>query len=140
ITTPNTGSSAAADQQTMLEGAGGVAVARGSSGGAGMGFGAVLSLIRDRTGVDYTMYTASNKSTSMTDMNNVLDQGLPVPIRVGGPSGGHFVLITHRSGNNYTIHDVWVGSSLTRTRANFVNNTMSVAGWPNFTHYGKPDD
>ena len=139
ITTADTSSAAAADQRTMLEANGGTAVARGSSGGAGMGFTGVLNLIKSRTGVDYSMFVASNKSTSMTDVNNVLDQGLPVPIRVGGTNGGHFVLVTHRSGNSYNIHDVWVGSSLTRTRANFVNNTMNVAGWPNFTHYGKPD-
>jgi hypothetical protein len=126
------------DQQTMLQNNGGVAVPRGGTGGQGMGFSGVLSLIKSRTGIDYEMLGASPKNSSMTKIDNVLKQGLPVPIRVGGASGGHFVLITNKSGSSYNIHDVWDGSSYTRTKANFTKNTMNIAGWPNFTHYGKP--
>ena len=136
---PNT--QVADDQKDMLEGAGGIAVPRGAGGGRWMSMGPMLNYIKDRTGIDYEVVSAgSDQASAMTTVDNILGQGLPVPIRVArvNNTGGHFCLITHKSGANYIIHDVWDGNSHTRSRADFTGHNMNIAGWPSFRHYGKP--
>lgn len=138
-TGPN--SAIATDQRNILESEGGVAVERGASGGNGMGMTPLMRYIKDRTGVDYeVVYAASDQAGGVDAINGILAQGLPVPIRVArvNNTGGHFVLITNRVGQNYNIHDVWAGSSFVRSRADFTSNTMNIANWPSFRHYGRP--
>jgi hypothetical protein len=133
----------AAEQRTLLERdytgglgnmSGGVAVARGATGGVGRWADDLLNQQAGATGVRYrTRRLGAGEITldeALTAINRGVDRGIPVPIVIGDTTStyAHYVMVLSRSGNNYRIHDPWDGVTVTRTRDNITGSTINLAG------------
>ncbi len=145
------------EQQTLLTGAGGVAVARGGTATGGRGawmetaIGGFTSL-SGITGVTYTRINVTpvqptNPAGGAVDnalrvIEAALDRGIQVPIIIGDtPSAtAHYVVMLLRQGENYVIHDPWNGVTVRRSRTQFMSNAIGLAGHSFLTGYSNPTD
>jgi outer membrane protein OmpA-like peptidoglycan-associated protein len=133
----------AEDQREMLESAytgtkfgahSGVAADRGDpASGQGRWADDLLNDRSDTTGLHYTPQLVPEDldiEEAIDHINTAVDQGMPVPIVIGnGPQQyTHYVLVTGRSGNEYTIHDPWTGDTVTRSEDDLRNGTLNIAG------------
>jgi hypothetical protein len=133
---------AAAEQRTMLQNNGGVAVNRGAAGGQGSSLGDYLGDQTPNLGTNYRIRSVADlggAGAACDEMNRHLDRGLPVAIRVSsGGASGHFATVISRSGNTYNIQDPWNGNMLQHTRNDFINNTLNIALWNQLSHIYVP--
>jgi hypothetical protein len=135
------------EQKAMLEGHGGVAKPRAddkSAGGQGMVLDGLLGEQTAKIGVKFECESAGtdDKMTkALADAETALKGGLPVPVRVGGASGGHFVLMTGVDDGpprRYSFHDPWDGKTLVFTDTQIKTKNINIAGWTEMTHIYKP--
>lgn len=86
------------------------------------------------TGVKYTHHGYAASATTFTDAVSEIDSGLeiglPVPIVIGSAAApnAHYVLVTGKSGNTYTIHDPGAGKAFKESRSDLINGTLSKFG------------
>jgi len=134
----------AEEQKTMLEGHGGIAASRDKDTGQGMVLDGLLNEQTGKIGVKFNCEsTAGDKAmgAALDDAEKALKGGLPVPVRVGGDNGGHFVLMTGIEPGpprRYSFHDPWEGKTLVFTDEQIKTNKINIAGWTKMTHIYKP--
>ncbi|MEM7370045.1 MAG: annexin [Bacteroidota bacterium] len=86
------------------------------------------------TGVKYTHHGYAASLTTFTDAVSEIDSGLeiglPVPIVIGSAAApnAHYVLVTRKSGDTYTIHDPGAGKAFQEKRDALLNGTLSKFG------------
>ena len=142
-------------QLTLLTGAGGVGVARPGSGGRGAWMEAAtggFSSLSGITGVTYTRINVSpveptNAKGGSVDkalkvIEAALDRGIQVPIIIGDTptATAHYVVMLMRQGTTFIIHDPWDGVTVRRTRAQFMSNSIGLAGHSFLTAYSNPTE
>ena len=135
----------AAEQKTILEGHGGIAASRDSHG-QGMSLGGTLNEQTDKIGLKFETESVADDAGMTKGLDaaqQALKQGLPVPVRVGGDGGGHFVLMTGVEDGpprRYSFHDPWDGKTLVFTDEQIKKNQINIAGWTKMTHIYKPSE
>jgi hypothetical protein len=129
----------------MLESHGGIAVSRSNeTDGQGMVLDGLLNEQTGKIGVKFNIESASGDTAmgkALDDAEKALKGGLPVPVRVGGDSGGHFVLMTGVDAGpprRYSFHDPWDGKTLVFTDEQIKTNNINIAGWTKMTHIFNP--
>lgn len=133
----------AAEQKQDLENNGGVAVSRDDEGGQGVNMTTALNSHSAETGLTFDTESVTDKTVNdaLSDIDATLNKGLPVPIRVGGASGGHAVLVVSMEAGPprlYSIHDPWDGKIVKVTEDEIRKKTFNIAGWNQMTHVFKP--
>lgn len=134
------------EQKSVLEGNGGKAVARGSSGGVGMSIDDPLNdIVSPWSNRSYGRHDLANTNAARTGavdyMEALLNNGVDVPIRVEWNSGGaHFLMATdvRGTGDNreFLVTDPWTGRTEWIRRADIVNgNTNFFAGTGRLANY-----
>jgi hypothetical protein len=135
------------EQKAWLEGHGGIAKSRDpvtSTGGKGIALGGLLNEQTSKIGVKFDIESTGSEAemdTALNDAESALKGGLPVPVRVGGDDGGHFVLMTGVDPGpprRYSFHDPWEGKTLVFTDDQIKKNKIDIAGWGKLTHIFKP--
>jgi hypothetical protein len=135
----------AAEQKKNLEDHGGIAVNRDHHG-AGMTLTGHLNEQTDKLGVKFdieSVGTDDGMTKGLNDAEAALKKGLPVPVRVGGDNGGHFVLMTGVEDGpprRYSFHDPWEGKTLVFTDEQIKQNKINIAGWTKMTHIYNPSE
>lgn len=143
------------EQQTLLTGAGGVGVARPGTGGQGAWMEAAtggFSSLSGITGVTYTRVNVTpvqptnaaggSVDSALRVIEAALDRGIQVPIIIGNTptATAHYVVMLMRQGTTFIIHDPWAGLTVQRTRAQFMSNSIGLAGHSFLTAYSNPTD
>lgn len=133
----------AEEQRKNLEKYGGIAVDRDHHG-AGMTLGGLLNDQTDKIGVKFDIESVrgDDKMTKgLNDAEAALKKGLPVPVRVGGDNGGHFILMTGVEDGpprRYSFHDPWEGITQVYTEDDIKADKINIAGWTKMTHIFNP--
>jgi len=136
----------AADQKSVLTGAGGIAVNRDQTGGRGMWIAGALNNLSASTGVTYDLKKIGEGATveqGITTLNDATAGGTPVPISIGNGAKNyqHYVLVTASDPGpprTYTIHDPWDGVTVTRSEDQMRNGKLDIAGCNDFESFDKP--
>ncbi|MEB3327908.1 MAG: hypothetical protein VKQ33_01605 [Candidatus Sericytochromatia bacterium] len=120
----------AEQQRVWLEGYGGIAVPRGSGGGAGIGISRMLNeLLAPITRASYSVVTVSDTAGSLAQIAGVLASGYDVPLRLAwDPSDtrAHFLLAIASDGEpgalRLQVHDTYTGQTAWVTEAEIMGN------------------
>jgi Papain-like cysteine protease AvrRpt2 len=134
----------AEQQKTWLEGHGGTAVSRDGTGGQGMPLDGLLNEQTSKIGLKFQIESTSGDGKmddALSKAEKALKRGMPVPVRVGSGSGGHFVLMTGVDSGpprRYSFHDPWEGKTLVFTDDQIKKNQINIAGWTQMTHIYEP--
>lgn len=143
------------EQQTLLTGAGGAAVARPGSGGRGAWMEAAAGGFSSLSGITGVVYARINVTpvqptnpaggsvdNALRVIEAALDRGIQVPIIIGDTptATAHYVVMLMRQGTTFIVHDPWNGVTVQRTRAQFMSNSIGLAGHSFLTAYSNPTD
>jgi hypothetical protein len=117
-------------QRVWLEGYGGIAVPRGSSGGAGIGISRMLNeLLGPITKASYTVVTVSDTAGALAQIASVLQSGYDVPLRLAWDTSdtrAHFLLAIAADGQpgnmRLQVHDTYTGKTAWVTEAAILGN------------------
>jgi hypothetical protein len=131
-------------QKDALEANGGIAKPRDSAG-EGMVLDPLLDAQKDKTGVKFDCQDVDDDDAAMTkgldDAQKALKSGLPVPVRVSGGAGGHFILmtgVTEGPPRTFGFHDPWRGINQNYTEDQIKKKQLDIAGWSKITHLYQP--
>lgn len=106
------------EQRRMLEGQGGVAVARSEKGGRGVpsnkGYEWLADGAANEAGIDYRLEdTRGDPEAALEILDRNLTWGIPTPTGIGSQRSGHALLAVERRGEGedaeYLIYDPWLG-------------------------------
>lgn len=133
------------EQKTNLQNHGGIAVPRGTHGGAGTSLDDVLNTVCTMyTGVRYSAKPAGDtvreRNATLDKVEGMLKRGIDVPIRAqwsGG--GGHFMILTDVRGHGkdqlFLVTDPWKGQTSWISREQLASGkTPFTAGTGKLTH------
>lgn len=139
------GQDAAEEQRAILDSHGGHAVPRRSAEQTpGQTYGMVLSKALNEATAQSGIHFAVEPfkpDTSLGEIDAALADRLPVPLRLGDPRQGHFVLVTAATGGpprTYTIHDPWSGRSQTVTSEQIRGRSFNIAGYNEISNIYRP--
>lgn len=106
------------EQRRMLEGQGGVAVARSEKGGRGVpsnkGYEWLADGAANEAGIDFRLEdTRGDPEAALEILDRNLTWGIPTPTGIGSQRSGHALLAVERRGEGedaeYLIYDPWLG-------------------------------
>ncbi|MGE0712827.1 MAG: hypothetical protein AB7N76_34690 [Planctomycetota bacterium] len=134
---------AAQEQRTLLEGGGGVPVARDMPNGAGLQmdpFQDVMTQAGQGSGLSYEWAATPNGEDAAAILDANLGRGIPTPLRIEGGYVGHAVLgvdsrVDAAGATEYQIYDPWFGTLTWVPRDAVVNDQVDVGTHqPEVTH------
>ncbi|HEY7115810.1 MAG TPA: hypothetical protein VH475_04435 [Tepidisphaeraceae bacterium] len=134
----------AAEEKSILENGGGVAVERGQAGGAGMNFAQAFNSMTQWTGVTYIRHnvtTDTGRKDALAKLDADLAAGIPGALRISSDdtnSGGHAVAVTGSIDGppkQYVLHDPWDGKTVYVKASDLQagNIIPTIAGWTHLT-------
>jgi hypothetical protein len=120
----------AEQQRVWLEGYGGIAVPRGSGGGAGIGISRMLNeMLAPITRASYSVVTVSDTAGALAQIAGVVASGYDVPLRLAwdpSDTAAHFLLAIATDGQpgalRLQVHDTYTGKTAWVTEAEILSN------------------